>query len=81
LLGRFSLVTLFTHQSVSRTPVPVRQAACYDNVQPTFADALALVRRELWAQAAFRLSASEPNLVKVPRSPVERLTDTLCYAA
>jgi DDE superfamily endonuclease len=81
LLGLFSLVTLSTHQSVSRTPVPVRQAAWYYKGQPTFVDALALVRRELWAQAAFPLSVSEPDMVKVPRSFVERLTDTLCYAA
>jgi hypothetical protein len=81
LLGLFSLVTLFTQRYVSQTPVYVRQAAWYPKGQPTFADALALVRRELWAQAAFPLSVSEPDLVKVPRSFVERLTDMLCYAA
>ena len=81
LLGLFSLVTLFTEQSVSETPVPVRQAAWYPKAQPTFADALALIRRELWAQAAFPLSVSEPDLLKVPRRFVERLTETLCYAA
>ena len=81
LLGLFSLVTLFTQQDRSRTPVRIRQAAWYQKAQPTFADALALVRRELWAQAAFHLSASEPDRVKVPRRFVERLTDTLCYGA
>jgi DDE superfamily endonuclease len=81
LLGLFSLVTLFTQQDRSRTPVRVRQAAWYQKAQPTFADALALVRRELWAEAAFHLSASEPDMVKVPRRFIERLTDTLCYAA
>ena len=81
LLGLFSWVTLVTQQYVSRTPVRARQAAWYHKAQPTFADALALVRRELWAQAAFRLSASEPDMVKVPRAFVEHLTETLCYAA
>ena len=81
LLGLFSLVTLFTHQYVSRTPAPIRQAAWYLKAQPTFADALALVRREQWAQGAFHLSVSEPDLVKVPRGFIERLTETLCYAA
>jgi hypothetical protein len=42
---------------------------------------LALIRRELWAQAAFPLSVSEPDMVKVPRRFVERLMETLCYAA
>ena len=81
LLGLFSLVTLLTDRSVSQTPVRVRQAAWYPKAQPTFADALALIRRELWAQAAFPLSVSEPDLVKVPRRFVECLTETLCYAA
>lgn len=81
LLGLFSLVTLFTHQYVSRTPVYLRQAAWYPKAQPTFADALALVRREQWAHGAFHLSGSEPDLVKVPRGFIERLTETLCYAA
>ena len=81
LLGLFSLVTLFTHQYVSRAPVHIRQAAWYQKAQPTFADALALVRRELWAHGAFHLSVSEPDLVKVPRRFIERLTETLCYAA
>ena len=81
LLGLFSLVTLFAHQYVSRRPVCVRQAAWYRKAQPTFADALALVRRELWGHGAFRLSVSEPEMVKVPRAFVEHLTETLCYAA
>ena len=81
LLGLFSLVTLVTDQYVSQTPVPVQQAAWYQKRQPTFADALALVRHELWAQAAFPLSDNAPDLVKVPRGLIERLTETLCYAA
>jgi len=81
LLGLFSLVTLLTDRSVSQTPVRVRQAAWYPKAQPPFADALALIRRELGAQAALPLSVSEPDLVKVPRRFVECLTETLCYAA
>ena len=81
LLGLFSLVTLFTHQHASRRPIRVRQAAWYQKPQPTFADALALVRRELWAPGAFRLSVGAPDMIKVPRQFLERLTETLCYAA
>ena len=81
LLGLFSLVTLAAHRRLGGTAGPVRQAAWYRKAAPTFADALALVRRELWAQAAFCASAREPDAVKVPRRFVARLTDTLCYAA
>jgi hypothetical protein len=81
LFGLFSLVTLCTQQYVSQTPLRVRQAAWYPKAQPTFADALAMVRRELWAQGPFPLSVSEADLIKVPREFVERLTEALCYAA
>ena len=66
---------------MSRTLVRARRAAWYHKPLPTFADGLALVRRELRAQANFRLSASEPDMVKVLRTFIEQLTETLCYAA
>jgi hypothetical protein len=83
LLGLFSLVTLFAHRRIAQTAgAAVRQAAWYHKAHPTFADALALVRKELWAQeATFCGSPREAETVKVPRAFVERLTETLCYAA
>ncbi len=81
LFGLFSLVTLLGQQRPTGTALPVRQAAWYRKEQPTFVDALALVRRDLWQQLAFRTSAADSELVKVPRVLVERLTDTLAYAA
>jgi hypothetical protein len=82
LLGLFSLVTLFAHQRMTQTADAVRQAAWYHKAYPTFADALALVRKELWAQeATFYRSPQEADTVKVPRALVECLTETLCYAA
>ena len=81
LLGLFSLVTLFAHQRMARTAGTVRQAAWYHKAHPTFSDALALVRKELWAEATFYGSPREADTVKVPRALVERLTETLCYAA
>ena len=60
-----------------------RQAAWYHKAHPTFADALALVRKELWAQEqqTFYGSPAATDTVKVPRAFVERLTDAVCYAA
>ena len=82
LLGLFSLVTLFAHRQMaqegSRT---IRRAAWYDKSRPTFTDALALVRKELWAQETFCGSPRQDETVKVPRAFVERLTDAVCYAA
>jgi hypothetical protein len=59
-----------------------RRAAWYHKAHPTFADALALVRKELWAQEeTFYGSPSATDTRKVPRAFMERLTDAVCYAA
>ena len=82
LLGLFSVVTLVAHRQM-RQAVGIfrRQAAWYHKRHPTFADALALIRKELWAQETFYGSPAQSDTVKVPRAYLERLTDALCYAA
>ena len=81
LLGLFSLVTRYAHPRMGPTAAQVRQAAWYPKPRPTCADSLALARRALWAQAALCISASDPDVVEVPRVFLDRLTDALCYAA
>jgi hypothetical protein len=83
LLALFSLVTLFAHRHMARNADATRRTAWYRKPHPTFSDALALVRKELWAQeeATFCGSCWETDAVKVPRAFVERLTDVVCYAA
>ena len=82
LLGLFSLVTLLAHRHIAEGAQIVRKAAWYDKAHPTFSDALALVRRQLWAwDETFYGSSRESDTVKVPREFMERLTDAICYAA
>ena len=82
LLGLFSsLITVFAHQRMARSMQAVQRAAWYRKPRPTFSDALALVRKELWAHTTFRGSPAHTDTVKVPREFVEHLTETLCYAA
>jgi hypothetical protein len=83
LLGLFSIVTLLADRQKQRAHLTdvVRRAAWYDKRLPTFSDALALVRKDLWAQETFRGSLPETDTVKVPRVLVERLTEAVCYAA
>ena len=83
VLGLFSLVTLLAHhRMVQAAGVFRRQAAWYHKSHPTFADALALVHKELWAQEeTFCGSRAQTDTVKVPRAFVERLTEAVCYAA
>ena len=65
-----------------RHGVPSGERRGTDKPHPTFADALALVRKELWAKRRlFTGRLRQTDTVKVPRAFVERLTDAVCYAA
>jgi hypothetical protein len=81
LLGLFSLVTLMADHLSTRQTMPVRLAAWYTKELPTFADAIALVRRCLWSSSHFSTSSQSNDVLKIPRSLLERLTDAVCYAA
>jgi len=81
LLGLCSLVTLLAHERMANPAEATRQAAWYHKEWPTFADALALVRRELWRHEGFQTSPCTEEVVKLPRAFVERLTEALCYVA
>jgi len=83
LMGLFSWITLLAHTfHVSGRPVLVRQSAWYVKPRPTFSDALALVRQQLWASLpTFQTSGENPDLIKVSRPFFVSLVETLCYAA
>ena len=61
--------------------MPVRQAAWYTKALPTFSDTLAFVRQQLWPVTISWMSADEADMVKIPASLFDRLTDALAYAA
>jgi hypothetical protein len=81
LLGLFSLVTLLAHQRARHDQLPVREVAWYAKQWPTFSDALAAVRYQLWHHQDFHLSLPDADVVEIPRSLLTRFIDTLCYAA
>ena len=58
LWGLFSIVTLLAHPHFLQGEQPVRQAAWYPKAQPTFADASACVRRQIWRSQGFVMSSS-----------------------
>jgi hypothetical protein len=81
LFGLYSLVTLMAHDFFQANGHVFRTATWYVKRRPTFSDALAVIRRELWHTCHFSMSAFTDELVKIPRSVFERLTDAVCYAA
>ena len=81
LFGLYSLVTRLAHGLLQTDASVVRTAAWYAKPRPTFSDAMAVVRRELWSSCYFTMSGSCTDMIKIPRALFERLTDTVCYAA
>jgi hypothetical protein len=81
LLGIFSLVTLLADQQTQQGQLPIRQAAWYRKEQPTFADALAAVRRQLWMTIHSCMLPTEADIQKLQQHVLEQVTETLCYAA
>ncbi len=84
LLGLFSVVTLMAdaligQQQIEMTP---RTTAWYEKTSPSFADAIAMVRRYIWVRhGTFTTSEPEPELIKVPSSLYHLMLDSLAYAA
>jgi hypothetical protein len=81
LLGMFSLVTLLGYRLCQDQAMPVRTAAWYTKQSATFADVIALVRRELWATLKYTNSACKSGYVAIPSEVLHGLIDTFCYAA
>ncbi len=81
LLGLFSLVTLSADRLHEQGELHTRQAAWYDKADPTFSDCIATVRGHLWRRQTISTSPSAVEMVKIPRPALERLTQTLAYAA
>ena len=81
VLGLYALITLLAERVREQQGLTMRRDAWYVKERVTFSDTLAMVRRWLWAEQHFQMSQTEADLIKVPRSLFERLTETLCYAA
>ena len=83
LLGLFSLVTVWANQ-MARSPlgaVRPRTAAWHDKRGPTFSDAIAAVRRALWYPPNLCMSWHTKEIIEIPATLLQRLTETLCHAA
>ena len=83
LFGLFSVVTLAADILIEqRGGMAPRTTAWYDKTSPSFADAIAMVRRHLWVQqGTFMPSEREHESIKVPRLLYHRMLDSLAYAA
>jgi len=81
LFGLYSVVTILAQELAQQKKLSLRRSAWYEKEEATFSDAIAAVRRYLWAAQHFQTSKNEAEMIKIPHAFLERLTDTLCYAA
>jgi hypothetical protein len=81
LLSLYAIITLTAHQLLQKESTIVRVTAWYAKIRPTFADAIALVRRHLWDHLHCSTSQQETDMRQIPRVLFDRFIDVVCYAA
>jgi len=78
LPGLFSLVTLWASRLAAERHVPPERVRWYAKPPPTFSDALALIRREVWAAQVFAASPAAQTARNVPAELIDRLLLVAC---
>src|SRR5215204_2427371 len=78
LLGLFSLVTLWATQLEAAQGLLPEWVRWYPKHAPTFSDALALVRRELWTSPTFAASRHHRDAPKLSADVLSRLLLIAC---
>jgi DDE superfamily endonuclease len=81
LFGLFSFITVLAHRLSQRRKVLVRETAWYAKPRPTFSDALAAVRLELWRQPTFQMSKNNKDIAKLPNAIFKRFAEALSYTS
>ena len=81
LMGLFSLVTLWTHKLQQQQGIEAKRSAWYQKVNPTFSDALALVREQLWNKQQFLTSPTEAEVKYLNKPLIQHLCAMMTRAA
>lgn len=81
LLSLYSIITLSAHLLIEKGASQIRCTAWYSKTDPTFSDAIALVRRYLWDHIHFSISQQETDMIKIPMALFERFMDVMSSAA
>jgi hypothetical protein len=81
LLALFSIVTLWTHDLAKSQKLKPRAAAWYPKSFLTFSDAIAAVRREIWAHQISCMSRPRRDRIEIPCHIWRRMETALAYAA
>lgn len=83
LLGLFSVTTLIAHRlrSAPGLRLPILNSAWYKKELPTFSDALAWVRWQLWREESFWTSILDSHSTKTQKGLLKHMAELICRAA
>ena len=79
LLSLYTIITLTAQLLIEKGATCVRSTAWYRKTRPTFADAIALVRRQLWEHIHFATSLQATDMIKIPCTLFERFSTGRFY--
>ena len=80
LFGMFSLIAMMAQELSNGGKLTIRSAIWYHKEAATFSDAIGCVRQQIWESQSFQTSEKGVEMIKIPRSIMETLTETLCFA-
>lgn len=81
LIGLFSIVALWTDKLQQQQGIEAQRSAWYQKVNPTFSDAVALVRQQLWAKQQFLTSLPEAEVNYLNQPLIQHLCAMMTRAA
>jgi hypothetical protein len=81
LMALFSIVVLWANSLHKSKLLTLPSTAWYHKEQPTFSDALAAVRIQIWEQREFSISDEQGDIIKIPKAMLNELTTLLARAA
>ena len=81
LMGLFSIVTLWAEKLQQQQEVEAKSSAWYIKRHPTFSDALALVRMQLWQAQKLSTSPSKTEVNNLNEPLIKHLCTMMARAA
>jgi DDE superfamily endonuclease len=77
LMGLFSLISLWYFKRFKQQPKVTTAQDWYQKNQPTFADAIKTMRKEIWDQNLFSMFTKNHDMQKMPKAFMAFLSDSL----
>ena len=77
LMGLFSLISLWYVDRFKKRPKVTTAQDWYQKKQPTFADAINAMRKDIWDLNLFSMFTKNHDMIKIPRSFMAFISDSL----